>query len=231
MKRFPIVVLFILLIVPLAAAAAPTAPVKGAWEQIEADYKWLQTLRAAAPAIDPRAPRKQRIETYLRNERKVEPVYARFIEKLESYYQKTGDQRAAQLFAREKVRIGDGYMEILSRYDRAINMYRSALYVDPNNVEAKTKLELAEARRHVSPESFVRVTTGMHEADVQALLGDPREDWIRQKIEGSRVFSVWIYPRRDGGAAAVYFESGVVYHTNWDAAPAPTPVHEKDGAD
>jgi hypothetical protein len=71
----------------------------------------------------------------------------------------------------------------------------------------------------------------MREPEVQALVGDPREDWIRQKIEGSRVFSVWIYPRRDGGAAAVYFEGGVVYHTNWDAAPAPSPVHEKDEAD
>jgi tetratricopeptide (TPR) repeat protein len=218
-----------LILLPLAAAAA--APPKGEWEAIEADYKWLETLRAAAPPIDPALPRKQRIETYLQNERKVEPVYARFIEKLENYYQKTGDPRAAQLFAREKIRIGDGYMEILSRYDRAINMYRSALYIDPNNAEAKTRLELAEAKRHVSPDSFIKITTGMKEADVQALLGDPREDWIRQKIEGSRVFSVWIYPRRDGGAAAVYFESGVVYHTNWDAAPAPAPVREKDEAD
>jgi tetratricopeptide (TPR) repeat protein len=228
MKRFPIAVLLLLLIAPLVAAAAP---VKGEWESIEADYKWLETLRAAAPAIDPAAPRKQRIETYLQNERKVEPVYARFIEKLENYYQKTGDPRAAQLFSREKIRIGDGYMEILSRYDRAINMYRAALYIDPNNAEAKAKLELAEAKRHVSPDNFVKVTSGMREADVQALLGDPREDWIRQKIEGSRVFSVWIYPRRDGGAAAVYFESGIVYHTNWEAAPAPAPVREKDEAD
>jgi len=228
MKRLPISILLIALIAPLFAGAAPA---KGEWDAIEADYKWLETLRAAAPAIDPATPRKQRIETYLQNERKIEPVYARFIEKLENYYQKSGDPRAAQLFAREKIRIGDGYMDILSRYDRAINMYRSALYIDPNNAEAKTKLELAEARRHVSPDSFLKITAGMRETDVQAILGDPREDWIRQKIEGSRVFSVWIYPRRDGGAAAVYFEGGVVYHTNWDAAPAPAPVREKDEAD
>jgi tetratricopeptide (TPR) repeat protein len=229
MKRIPIALLAMLLFVPFAASAALAA--KGQWEAIEADYKWLETLRNSAPAVDPAAPRKQRIELYLQNERKVEPAYARFIEKLETYYQETGDPRAAQLFAKEKIRIGDGYMDILARYDRAINMYRSALYIDPNNAEAKAKLERAESRRYVNPESFTKVRSGMREPEVQALVGDPREDWIRQKIEGSRVFSVWIYPRRDGGAAAVYFEGGVVYHTNWDAAPAPSPVHEKDEAD
>ena len=220
-----------LLLAGVMSASAAASSAKGEWEAIEADYKWLETLRVSAPPVDPRAPRKERIELYLQNERKVEPVYARFIEKLESYYQKTGDPRAAQLFAREKIRIGDGYMEILARYDRAINMYRSALYIDPNNAEAKAKLELAEARRYVAPDAFTKVRSGMREPEVQEILGDPREDWIRQKIEGTRVFSVWIYPRRDGGAAAVYFEGGVVYHTNWDAAPAPSPVREKDEAD
>ncbi|MBI2213326.1 MAG: hypothetical protein HYU52_06740 [Acidobacteria bacterium] len=229
MKRLSAALFVVLLFLPAAARAASAA--KGTWESIQDDYKWLETLRASAPAIDPATPRKQRIELYLQNERKVEPVYARFIEKLESYYQQSGDPRAAQLFAKEKIRIGDGYMEILARYDRAINMYRSALYIDPNNAEAKSKLELAESRRYVVPDKFAKVQSGMRESEVQALVGDPREDWIRQKIEGSRVFSVWIYPRRDGGAAAVYFERGVVYHTNWDAAPAPAPVHEKGEAD
>ncbi len=222
---------FVVALLVLSAGVSRAEPAKGDWESIEADYKWLETLRKSSAPLDVTAPRKQRIEAYLQNERKVEPVYARFIEKLESYYQKTGDPRAASLFAKEKIRIGDGYMEILARYDRAINMYRAALYVDPNNGEARKKLELAESRRYISPDDFARLKSGMRELDVQAVVGVPREDWIRQKIEGARVFSVWIYPRRDGGAAAVYFEAGVVYHTNWDAAPAPTPVQEKETAD
>ena len=229
MKRFLNAVFVLCLVLPAHASLADAT--KSEWESIDADYKWLDTLRRSAPPIDPAIPRKQRIEAYLQNERKLEPVYAKFIEKLENYYQKTGDPRAAQLFAKEKIRIGDGYMEILARYDRAINMYRAALYVDPNNEEAKARLELAEARRYVTPEGLAKVKAGMHDPEVQSLLGAPREDWIRQKIEGSRVFSVWIYPRRDGGAAAVYFEGGVVYHTNWEAAPAPAPVREKDEAD
>lgn len=229
MRSFLAAVLLAVLALPASVSLAE--PSKGEWDAIEADYKWLDTLRKSAAPLDANAPRKQRIEDYLQNERKVEPVYARFIEKLETYYQKTGDPRAASLFAKEKIRIGDGYMEILARYDRAINMYRAALYVDPNNEEAKRKLELAEARRYIDPDEFAKLKSGMRELDVQSVIGVPREDWIRQKIEGARVFSVWIYPRRDGGAAAVYFEAGVVYHTNWDAAPAPTPVREKDPAD
>ena len=199
------------------------------WSVIEADYEWLQTLRKANPVPLPPATRKERIEAWLASERKLEPVYARFIERLEAYYTSTGDLRAAALFADEKVRMGDAYMNLLSRYDRAINMYRAALEVDPGNEAARRGLAQAEARRFVDATQFDRVANGMKEADVERILGLPREDWIRQKIEPGHVYSVWIYPRSDGGAAAVYFDAGVVYHRNWDASPAPRPVEEKAG--
>lgn len=199
------------------------------WATIEADYAWLQTLRNANRVPGPTASRKERIESWLANERKIEPVYGRFIERLEAYYTQSGDPRAATLFAREKIRLGDSYMNILSRYDRAVSMYRSALYVDPDNEEAKQKLALAESRRFVDAERFDRIDNGMSESDVEQIIGLPRVDWIRQKIEPGHVYTVWIYPRHDGGAAAVYFDGGVVYHRNWDASPAPMTVEEKAG--
>jgi len=52
------------------------------------------------------------------------------------------------------------------------------------------------------------------------MLVTTREDWIKQVIQKNRAYSVWIYPKRDGGASAIYFDNGVVYHTNWNAAPA-----------
>jgi len=199
------------------------------WAAIEADYDWIQTLRNANRNPGPTASRKERIEAWLANERKMEPVYGRFIERLEAYYVATGDPRAATLFAKEKIRMGDAYMDLLSRYDRAMNLYRAALEIDPGNEEAGAKLKLAESRRFVDASYFGRVTAGMKESDVEAILGLPREDWIRQKIEPGHVYSVWIYPRSDGGAAAVYFDRGVVYHSNWDASPAPKVVEEKAG--
>ena len=53
------------------------------------------------------------------------------------------------------------------------------------------------------------------------LVGLPREDWIKQVVQNNRVYSVWIYPKEDGGASAIYFDNGIVYHTNWNAAAPP----------
>jgi hypothetical protein len=69
--------------------------------------------------------------------------------------------------------------------------------------------------------AFANVKTGMKEDAVQRLVGLPREDWIKQVVQNNRVYSVWIYPKADGGASAVYFDNGVVYHTNWNAAAPP----------
>ncbi len=79
----------------------------------------------------------------------------------------------------------------------------------------------AEQRRFVSMNAFAGVKTGMSEADVRKLVGLPREDWIKQVVQNRRVYSVWIYPKADGGASAIYFDNGVVYHTNWNAAAPP----------
>jgi tetratricopeptide (TPR) repeat protein len=224
MKRFVMMVAMIALVVPAAMAGDGDE-----WEAIEGDYEWLQTLRNANPVPPPPASRKDRIESWLASERKLEPVYGRFIERLEVYYETTGDPRAAALFAAEKIRMGDAYMNLLSRYDRAISMYRAALEIEPGNEDAGTKLSLAQKRQFVDPALFEQIVSGMRESEVEQILGLPREDWIRQKIEPGHVYSVWIYPRNDGGAAAVYFNGGVVYHLNWDASPAPKPVEEKAG--
>ena len=71
--------------------------------------------------------------------------------------------------------------------------------------------------------AFATVKQGMKEDEVRGIVGLPREDWIKQVVQNSRVYSVWIYPKSDGGASAVYFDNGVVYHTNWNAAAPPAP--------
>ena len=68
---------------------------------------------------------------------------------------------------------------------------------------------------------FATVKTGMKEEEVRRIVGVPREDWIKQVVQNKRVYSVWIYPKADGGASAVYFDNGVVYHTNWNASAPP----------
>ena len=211
----------LLLILTACASQGPlNRPNDREWNLLIADYQWIQTLRAAQKTPPAGATRKQEIEIALDNIRKIEPTYQAFTDKVNEYFKRTNDPRAAALLAGEKIYIGDQYMNVLSRYDKAIASYRDALQIDPANQDAVQRIAKAEERRFVSMNSFSLLKTGMTEQDVRNLVGLPREDWIKQVVQNSRIYSVWIYPKADGGASAVYFDNGVVYHTNWNAAVA-----------
>ena len=216
-------ILPLLLTLALACAPAgpPTQPNDAEWSVISKDYQWIQTLRDGQKKPAASATRKEQIEILLDGHKKLEPTYVAFIDKTREYFERTGDTRAGKLLAREKIILGDEYMSVLARYDRAIALYREALELDPGNADAQSRIALAEQRRFVSMTSFATVKQGMKEEEVRRIVGVPREDWIKQVVQNKRVYSVWIYPKADGGASAVYFDNGVVYHTNWNAAAPP----------
>ena len=214
------------LLLTLAACAAapsgpPTTPNDREWNLLTADYQWIQTLRAAQKQPPASATRKEQIELILENHKKLEPTYVAFVDKTREYFERTGDPRAGSLLAREKIILGDEYMGVLARYDKAIALYREALELSPGNADATSRITLAEQRRFVPMSSFATVKQGMKEDEVRRIVGVPREDWIKQVVQNKRVYSVWIYPKADGGASAIYFDNGVVYHTNWNAAAPP----------
>ena len=216
----------------LAACASlppgpPTQPNDREWGLLAADYSWIESLRKGQPAPPANASRKQMIEVTLANLQKIEPALNAFIAKTSEYYERTHDPRAAQVLAREKVIMGDHYFGVLSRYDRALQEYRTALTIDPQNEDIKQRIAMAESRRFVLMSTFAGVKNGMKEDDVRRLVGLPREDWIKQVVQNNRVYSVWIYPKEDGGASAIYFDNGVVYHTNWNAAAPPVAASTK----
>ena len=224
--------LSILLVAFLAAACStsqgpPTEPNDREWNLLSTDYAWIEGLRKAQAPLPPNASRKQMIEVTLANLQKIEPSLNAFMGKVTEYYDRTHDRRAAQLLAREKVIMGDQYFGILSRYDRALQEYRTALALDPDNADIRKRIEMAESRRFVPMSTFAQVKNGMKEDDVRQLVGLPREDWIKQVVQNNRVYSVWIYPKEDGGASAIYFDNGVVYHTNWNAAAPPAASSSK----
>lgn len=185
------------------------------------DYAWIDGVRKAQAPLPATASRKQMIEASLNTHRKLDVVYGPFIEKLKEYYDRTHDTRAASLLAREKIITGDEYMLLLSRYDKALEFYRAAQQIDPTP-DVQQRISLAEAHRFVPMVAFASVKAGMKEDEVRQYVGLPREDWIKQVVQNGRVYSVWIYPKEDGGAAAIYFDNGVVYHTNWNAAAPAT---------
>ncbi|HEX8154118.1 MAG TPA: hypothetical protein VF698_13375 [Thermoanaerobaculia bacterium] len=222
MSRRPILLVSLLLLAACTTDVGPSKkPNDREWNILAADYQWIQTLRAAHKVPPASATRKQQIEILLDNHKKIEPTYVAFIDKLHEYRERTGDPRASQLLAREKILIGDEYMNVLSRYDKAMEFYTEALQYDPANADAQQRLALATQRRYISMSAFTSVKSGMKEDDVKRLIGLPREDWIKQVVQSNRVYAVWIYPKADGGASAIYFDNGVVYHTNWNAAAPP----------
>jgi tetratricopeptide (TPR) repeat protein len=212
---------FLMTLVACAPAGPPVGPNDREWSLLTADYQWLETMRKAQKQPAANASRKERIELLLDNHKKLEPSYVAFIDKVREYHDRTSDPRAGQLLAREKIILGDEYMTVLSRYDKAIDLYREALVLQPGSVEAQQRITAAEQKRFVSMTAFANVKTGMKEQAVEGLVGLPREDWIKQVVQNNRIYSVWIYPKADGGASAIYFDNGIVYHTNWNAAAPP----------
>ena len=223
MRKSSAFLLTLLLAVACAVAPTgpPTEPNEPEWSVISKDYQWILTLRDAQKKPAASVTRKEQIEVLLDNHRKLEPTYVAFVDKTREYFERTGDTRAGKLLAREKIILGDEYLAVLARYDKAIALYREALELDPGNADAQSRISLAEQRRFVSMTSFATVKQGMKEEEVRRIVGVPREDWIKQVVQNKRVYSVWIYPKADGGASAVYFDNGVVYHTNWNAAAPP----------
>jgi hypothetical protein len=218
MRRF---LVFALIFTACATPGPPTQPNDREWSLLTADYQWLETLRKAQVLPPATASRKQQIEARLANMQKIQPVYDAVVDKMHTYYERTHDPRAAQLLAKEKVALGDEYMNVLSRYDAAIARDREAQQYEPADVSIAQRIAAAEQKRFVSVSAFAAVKNGMKEDDVRSTVGLPREDWIKQVVQNNRVYSVWIYPKSDGGAAAIYFDNGLVYHTNWNAAAPP----------
>lgn len=209
-----------LLAASCVSSGPPTKPNEREWRALTAEYDSIRQIRASAPRAIGKPSRREQIEVQLETHKKLEPLLVPFLQNVKEYYERTGDPRAAAIYADERVVMGDEYFDILARYDRAVMMYKGALAIDPNHARARERLAQAEARRFVSMDLFASVKQGMSEDQVRRLLGQPREDWIKQVVQKKRVYSVWIYPKNDGGASAVYFDGGVVYHTNWNAAPA-----------
>jgi tetratricopeptide (TPR) repeat protein len=145
MIRHALTTFLLLTIVACTPAGPPTQPNDREWSLLTADYQWLETVRVSQRKPAAMATRKERIELALENLKKLEPTYNAFMDKVHEYHQRTADPRAAGLLAREKIILGDEYMTVLSRYERALDMYREALELQPGSVDAQQRTALVIA--------------------------------------------------------------------------------------
>lgn len=90
-------------------------------------------------------------------------------------------------------------------YKRAIDIYQSALQLDPDNAGLQGALTQAEANRYMTEERFAQAEKGMSREEVRALLGQPNLHNIREYSDRGVV--AWFYPTDENGdAAGVWFE-------------------------
>jgi tetratricopeptide (TPR) repeat protein len=116
-------------------------------------------------------------------------------------------------------------------YKRAIDIYTSALELDPDNESLKGALAAAQSNRYMSEERFAQAAEEMSREEVRALLGQPNLHNVREYTDRGVV--AWFYPTTESGdAAGVWFEvndetgESSAYQLKYDAISRDEPQQE-----
>lgn len=222
-------------------ACGPTAEEKAKQEQAaeqEAKWAWLQEAKTALDgqrqqfaALDPETPEAEMEAAEAALASRQDEFTARLAEFINSLGLVQGEApsgralEAIRMKSSEDLLLAEEYIQKGGEYQRAIDILEAALAIDPDNQALKAALAKAEADRYPAKEKFALVKKGMSEAEVRALLGPVNLRNVKEYPE--RHVVAWFYKKADGGAAAVYFDTGrkkdatpKVYDTKYDAIAA-----------
>jgi tetratricopeptide (TPR) repeat protein len=104
----------------------------------------------------------------------------------------------------EDLALARDWIEKGGDYKRAIEIYNTALLIDPDNEKVMAALAEAESARYMNAELFEQAKKGMTQEQVRAVLGQVNLHNIREYPDRGVV--AWFYPTNEaGGAAAVWF--------------------------
>ena len=104
----------------------------------------------------------------------------------------------------EDLALARDWIEKGGDYKRAIEIYNTALLIDPDNEKVLAALAEAESARYMNAELFEQAKKGMTQEQVRAILGQVNLHNIREYPDRGVV--AWFYPtNEEGGAAAVWF--------------------------
>lgn len=222
-----------------AATARPRPATDAEWAWLQGARRELDVLRARAAAnpADARLAREAEAQGAEFNRRLVELLNADPPVQGEPLSER--QKAALRMKTDEDIHLARTFIDKGGDYQRAIDIYKEALAVDPGNSLLREELARAEARRYVTREAFAQVQGGMEQEAVRKLLGQPNLNNVRSY--GERGVVGWFYPKdASGAAAAVWFhkEDGrfTVYLADFDAIqpqeppaeppPAPAPPRE-----
>ena len=133
-------------------------------------------------------------------------------------------QRAAfDMKAGEDILVAQEYIDKAGNYQKAIDIYNTALLADPESEILLAAKAEAEELRYMTEERFAEVKKGMPREEVKKLLGTPMPVNVREFEEGKVIG--WFYPKEEPRTAAgVYFRQKkgefVVYSSDFEAIKA-----------
>ena len=129
--------------------------------------------------------------------------------------------KGLEIYAKEAMYTAEDAIKKAGDYKKAIEILQNAKsYYE--SVGLKPYQPLLDAMdkyddmRYITKERFDKVKKGMTEDEVAAVVGVPY--YMNKKKDKKRGVEYWLYPRRDGGAAAIYFnKKKKVYHKDFNA--------------
>lgn len=208
-------------------SAAKAEARKAEWTWLENSRKQLQEMRAQAVTLAASPETATQVEAVQQQiDTKTDELGRRLVQYINDDPPVQGEpmkpeQLAAfRLKSAEDMVVAAEFIDKGGDYRRAIDIYKAALSVDPDNPELKAALEKADTMRLVTPERFALVKKGMTEDEVRQVLGQVYLRNVKDYPEKHIVS--WFFPTADDGhAAAVYFskkgDKVQVYQATFDA--------------
>jgi len=131
-------------------------------------------------------------------------------------------REALEIYSAEAILIASDTVAKAGDYKKAISQlstaqgYYAATPFEPYP-ELVATAERFEEWRYINQERFDQISKGMTPEEVQEAAGVPYYGNVRTDEEQG--VEMWLYPKREGGAAAVYFrtKTGKVYEKKFDA--------------
>lgn len=121
----------------------------------------------------------------------------------------------AILIAEETVAKAGDYKKAIQQMDSAASYYESLEI--PVYAPLEEKIAEFEEMRYINRERFDQVEDNMTKEDVKEIVGPPYYQNIQ--VDEKRGVEMWLYRKREGGAAAIYFKTRneKVYDKNFEA--------------
>lgn len=125
--------------------------------------------------------------------------------------------RAAEVYRQLELEFARQLVE-QGRFEDAIHHYHAILATDPDSREAGLGLADTANRMTVTRAELASVRKGMTRAEVERLMGRPRDGWQETVEKNGGKTECWYYRGADGRLASIFMSGGRVFATDYSAS-------------